>query len=153
MPFAEKLAKLRKNKGFTQQELAQRAGIGIAQMRRYDREMKDIFALQDEIAMKIPTALEVNLSEGEQAVMMVKGTRNLAAYLKVLQSTFYRRRLNVEDNVKARRLANDPQGGTNHPKSLFADFNFDLTFIDKIVKCRLLDWIPAYAGRTSMVSI
>ncbi len=37
MPFAEKLAKLRKNKGFTQQELAQRAGIGIAQMRRYEK--------------------------------------------------------------------------------------------------------------------
>ena len=37
MPFAEKLAKLRKDKGFTQQELAQRAGIGIAQMRRYEK--------------------------------------------------------------------------------------------------------------------
>ena len=37
MPFAEKLAKLRKHKGFTQQELAQRAGIGIAQMRRYEK--------------------------------------------------------------------------------------------------------------------
>jgi transcriptional regulator with XRE-family HTH domain len=37
MPFAEKLAKLRKNKGLTQQELAQRAGIGIAQMRRYEK--------------------------------------------------------------------------------------------------------------------
>ena len=30
MPFAEKLSKLRKEKGFTQQELAQRAGVGIA---------------------------------------------------------------------------------------------------------------------------
>ena len=39
MPFAEKLAKLRKDKGFTQQELAQRAGIGIAQMRRYEKEL------------------------------------------------------------------------------------------------------------------
>ena len=37
MPFAEKLAKFRKDKGFTQQELAQRAGIGIAQMRRYEK--------------------------------------------------------------------------------------------------------------------
>jgi len=74
---------------------------------RYDREMKDTFALQDEITMKMLTALEVNLSEGEQAVMMAKGTHNLEAYLKVLQSTFYRRRLNVEDNVKARRLAEE----------------------------------------------
>ena len=37
MPFAEKLAKLRKQKGFTQQELAQMAGVGIAQMRRYEK--------------------------------------------------------------------------------------------------------------------
>jgi len=37
MPFAEKLTKLRKDKGFTQQELAQRARIGIAQMRRYEK--------------------------------------------------------------------------------------------------------------------
>ena len=56
------------------------------------------------------------------------------------------------------QIANDPQGGTNHPKSLFADFNFGLILIgktkfDKIVKIRCNDWIPAYAGRTSMVSI
>ena len=36
MPFAEKLSKLRKEKGLTQQEMAQRAGVGIAQMRRYE---------------------------------------------------------------------------------------------------------------------
>jgi transcriptional regulator with XRE-family HTH domain len=37
MPFAEKLTKLRKDKGFTQQELALRARIGIAQIRRYEK--------------------------------------------------------------------------------------------------------------------
>lgn len=74
---------------------------------RYDRDLKDIFAVQDEITMKILTALEVNLAEGDQALMMAKGTRNLEAYLKILQSTDYRRRQNVEDNVKARRLAEE----------------------------------------------
>jgi TolB-like protein len=34
---------------------------------RYDRELKDIFALQDEITLKILTALQVKLTEGEQA--------------------------------------------------------------------------------------
>ena len=34
---------------------------------RYDRDLKDIFALQDEIAMEIIRALEVRLTEGEQA--------------------------------------------------------------------------------------
>jgi TolB-like protein/class 3 adenylate cyclase/Tfp pilus assembly protein PilF len=74
---------------------------------RYDRNMKDIFALQDEITKKILTALEVNLGEGDQALMMAKGTRNLEAYLKVLQATYYRRLGNVEDNVKARRLSEE----------------------------------------------
>jgi len=33
---------------------------------RYDRDLRDIFALQDEITMKIVTALQVELTEGEQ---------------------------------------------------------------------------------------
>ena len=36
MPFAEKLSKLRNNKGLTQKEMAKMAGIGIAQLRRYE---------------------------------------------------------------------------------------------------------------------
>lgn len=36
MPFAEKLSKLRNNKGLTQQKMAEKAGIGIAQLRRYE---------------------------------------------------------------------------------------------------------------------
>ncbi|MBI4595460.1 MAG: helix-turn-helix domain-containing protein [Candidatus Tectomicrobia bacterium] len=37
MPFAEKLSKLRKEKGLTQEELAKKIGVGIAQMRRYEK--------------------------------------------------------------------------------------------------------------------
>ena len=74
---------------------------------RYDRDLKDIFVLQDGITKKILTALEVELGEGDQALQMAKGTRNLEAYLKVLQATHYRRLGNVEDNVKARRLAKE----------------------------------------------
>lgn len=37
MPFAEKLAKLRKDKGLTQEDLAKKIGVGIAQMRRYEK--------------------------------------------------------------------------------------------------------------------
>ncbi len=36
MPFAERLSKLRKEKGFTQQGLAQKIGVGISQMKRYE---------------------------------------------------------------------------------------------------------------------
>jgi transcriptional regulator with XRE-family HTH domain len=36
MPFAEKLSKMRKAKGFTHEEMAKMAGVGIAQLRRYE---------------------------------------------------------------------------------------------------------------------
>lgn len=37
MAFANKLTKIRKNRNFTQQELADKVGIGISQMRRYEK--------------------------------------------------------------------------------------------------------------------
>ena len=52
----------------------------------YDRSLKDIFALQDEIILKIVTALQVNLATGEQARVWAKGTKNLEAYLKLMQA-------------------------------------------------------------------
>ena len=52
----------------------------------YDRDMKDIFSLQDEIIFKILTALQVNLTSGEQARVWAKGTKNLEAYLRLMQA-------------------------------------------------------------------
>jgi transcriptional regulator with XRE-family HTH domain len=37
MPFAQKLSKLRNERGLTQQEMASLIGVGIAQMRRYEK--------------------------------------------------------------------------------------------------------------------
>jgi len=53
---------------------------------RYDRDLKDIFALQDEITMKIITALQVKLTEGEMAHAFAKGAKNIDAYIKFLQA-------------------------------------------------------------------
>jgi adenylate cyclase len=52
---------------------------------RYDRDLKDILNLQDEITMKVLTAVQVKLTMGEVARLSEKGTKNLDAYLKVLQ--------------------------------------------------------------------
>lgn len=46
---------------------------------RYDKKLKDIFALQDEIALKIMTALQVKLTEGEYASGVSRTTSNLKA--------------------------------------------------------------------------
>jgi len=74
---------------------------------RYDRELKDIFAIQDEITKKIITALQVELTQGEQARVYERGTRNIEAYLKALQAAEVGRRLNPEDNLKSRRIAEE----------------------------------------------
>jgi adenylate cyclase len=74
---------------------------------RYDRDLKELFALQDEITMKIITALEVTLTEGEQARVAGSGTNNLDAYLKILQARDLKRHQTVENNYKARQLAKE----------------------------------------------
>jgi adenylate cyclase len=74
---------------------------------RYDRNLKDIFAVQDEITKKIITAMQVKLTEGEQAQTFGKGTKNLEAYLKYLQARELNGRQNPESNALARQLAEE----------------------------------------------
>ena len=69
---------------------------------RYDRDLKDIFALQDEITMKIMTALQVKLTEGQTARLTARGTKNLEAYLKCLEGREHLARINKESNALAR---------------------------------------------------
>jgi adenylate cyclase len=74
---------------------------------RYDRNLQDIFAVQDEITKKIITAMQVKLSEGEQARSAAKGTDNLEAFLKCLQANEYFDRLSIESNALAKQLAEE----------------------------------------------
>jgi adenylate cyclase len=53
---------------------------------QYNRDLKDILNLQDEITLKVLTAVQVKLTTGEVARVFEKGTKNLEAYLKVLQA-------------------------------------------------------------------
>jgi adenylate cyclase len=53
---------------------------------RYNYELKDIFAVQDEITIKVLTAMQVALTRGEGARVENKRTKNLDAYLKLLQA-------------------------------------------------------------------
>jgi adenylate cyclase len=71
---------------------------------RYDRDLKDIFALQDEITMKVITALQVELTAGEMAGMMAKGTKNIDAFIKYLQAYELISRANKERNAQAKKI-------------------------------------------------
>jgi serine/threonine protein kinase/Tfp pilus assembly protein PilF len=64
---------------------------------RYDREMADVFEVQDEIARKIAAALRVTLSPQEQEDLAAKPTENLQAYDLYLRGKSYARRLTRQD--------------------------------------------------------
>ena len=74
---------------------------------RYDRDLKDIFALQDEITFKILTALQVTLTEGERARVWATRTDNLDAFLKYLQARQSAGLFTREGYVFARQLAQE----------------------------------------------
>jgi adenylate cyclase len=72
---------------------------------RYDREVKDIFAFQDEITIKIMQAMRVELTEGEQERHYTKWvTDNLKAFEKNYQGAGFMRRSTKQDNDTARQL-------------------------------------------------
>jgi adenylate cyclase len=74
---------------------------------RYDRELKDILAVQDEITMKITTGMGVTLTTGEQARLSARGTANLDAYLKCLEAREHIWRVNRDSNLIARQRAEE----------------------------------------------
>jgi serine/threonine protein kinase/Flp pilus assembly protein TadD len=64
---------------------------------RYDRELQDVFEVQDEIARKIAEALRITLSPQEQAAISTKPTENAQAYDLYLRGKSYARRLTQQD--------------------------------------------------------
>jgi non-specific serine/threonine protein kinase len=63
---------------------------------RYDREMKDVFEVQDDIARSITQALRISLSPQEEKTIAQKPTQNLQAYDYFLRGRNYTRRENLE---------------------------------------------------------
>jgi non-specific serine/threonine protein kinase len=64
---------------------------------RYDREMQDVFELQDEIARKIAEALRITLTRQEEEALAAKPTESLQAYDLYLRGKSYARRLTRQD--------------------------------------------------------
>jgi adenylate cyclase len=77
----------------------------------YDRELKDIFALQDEITINIMSSLQVKLlwgKEGKDPYNVSKATKNLEAFLKENKAEYYLQGGGGrEDIAKARQLAEE----------------------------------------------
>ena len=56
---------------------------------RYDRELTDLFALQDEIALTIIRHLKVELLDKERAALLARGHGSLEAYNLYLKGRYY----------------------------------------------------------------
>ena len=71
---------------------------------RYDRDLTDIFSLQDEITEKIVAALEVKLTAVEQGQMTSRYTDNLEAYDYFLRGRAYQGGATKESTARAREM-------------------------------------------------
>ncbi len=77
---------------------------------RYERDLKDIFALQDEITLKILTAIQMKLTGEDQSSIAEKhfrGKQSLDCWLKIMEGLKYTDRFNISDNNLSRRLAEE----------------------------------------------
>jgi adenylate cyclase len=72
---------------------------------RYDRELKNIFTTQDEITIAVVRAVRVNVTSGEQARMIGRGTKNLDAYLKSIQANEQFNLFSRQGSVRAKEFA------------------------------------------------
>jgi adenylate cyclase len=77
---------------------------------RYDRDLKDIFALQDEITIKILKVIQVKLTGmGFRSIAekYLREKQGLDCWLKTMEGFNYAERWNIGDNNLARRIAEE----------------------------------------------
>src|SRR5216683_3838919 len=70
----------------------------------YDRPLRDIFALQDEIVQRIATTLNLQLTLEERGILVRKQTDNLDAYDNFLRGMEYYYSFTKDGNAKARQM-------------------------------------------------
>ncbi|WP_259186074.1 adenylate/guanylate cyclase domain-containing protein [Rhizobium sp. BK176] len=71
---------------------------------RFDRDLSDIFAVQDDVTQQIVGALQVKLAAGDQQRLATEQTQNLEAYDFFLRGREQMWRLTREQNIQGRQL-------------------------------------------------
>ena len=74
---------------------------------RYDRDLDDVFLIQDQITKNVLASLQVKLTMGQDARIWAKGTESLDAYLKALQASELIQNFKPENLELARQLCSD----------------------------------------------
>lgn len=71
---------------------------------RYDREIKEILTVQDEIAFKTAKALHIKMEAGQVGSETGRGAKNLDAFLKSMEAREQALRYTKDGNARARKL-------------------------------------------------
>ncbi|HEV3110479.1 MAG TPA: winged helix-turn-helix domain-containing protein [Candidatus Binataceae bacterium] len=71
---------------------------------RYDRPLRDVFALQDEIVRRIVTTLNLQIALSQQGVVIPRSTENLEAYDDLLHEAEYLLSFTADGGAKARQM-------------------------------------------------
>lgn len=72
---------------------------------KYDRNLTDLFALEDDLSLQIAGALDVQLRGGTVARSFAHGTRNLEAWENLVKASETYFRFNPADASEAQKLA------------------------------------------------
>lgn len=85
----------------------------------YNREMKDVFSIQEEISLAIVQKLEVNLRRGARGGILKRHTENPEAYQYYLKGLYYWQTMTPEGNQKAQE---------NYRKAIETDPGYALVY-------------------------
>ena len=72
---------------------------------RFDRKVEDVFDIQDEITKDVVAALQVGLTDGEEAHVWARGTSDLEAWQNCVLAIEHQHRLTPTHHLKAREFA------------------------------------------------
>ncbi len=102
----------------------------------YDRNLTDIFALQDEITMKLISAIGINLTLGEQGRLWAEETGNISAYDNWMRGMECFYRLDEKNNAQARQF---------YKKAISLDKTYSMPYV-VLGFTHLLDFLNGWGG-------
>ncbi len=108
---------------------------------RYDGDLEDIFALQDEVTQKIVAALAVRLTDDEQNRLIDKYTNNMEAYDFFLQGSDYLNQQSQTGNLQARQM---------FEKAIEVDSKFALAYAIN-GRTHLMEWTMGWSKNSRPV--
>ncbi len=114
----------------------------------YDREVKDIFAVESEVSQEVADALEARLSSAEAKTMATAPTKDAAAYDFFLKGEYEQRA-----GLSALRAERFNQAATWYNEAIARDPNFALAMAQLVV-CRMrLHWLVESLNESELAEV